>query len=205
MSWHYSRRMPVGKLATFGLWEHDEFTGSIIYGRGATPRMGDQFGLSQTECVELVRVALDGHDTPVTQVVAATLRQLRAACPGLRLIVSYADTGQGHHGGIYQAGNWIYTGNTGESNAYYLINGEKVHGRSLSSLTKGKKLPGETGIDYVRRTIDPTAHRLQTVPTKHRYIYPLSRVTRRRLAHLAQPYPARRAAPDQREPAERNS
>jgi hypothetical protein len=196
LNWHYSQRMPVGKLATFGLWERGRFTGSVIYGRGATPRMGAQFGLTQVECVELVRVALDEHDTPVTQVVASTLRQLRVACPGLQLIVSYADTGQGHHGGIYQAGNWIYTGTTGNSNCYYLINGETVHGRTVSSFAKGKKRPGETGIEYVRRAIDPNAHRLETVPTKHRYVYPLDRKVRRSVAHLAQPYPARPLVPD---------
>jgi hypothetical protein len=38
-------------------------------------------------------------------------------CSGLRLIVSFADTAQGHHGGIYQAAGWIYSGGT-ETHAY---------------------------------------------------------------------------------------
>lgn len=189
--WHYSRRMPVGKLATFGVWEHGRFVGTVIYGRGATQRLGSPYSLSQTECVELVRVALTTHATPVTQIIAATLRQLRAACPGLRLIVSYADTGQGHHGGIYQAGNWIYTGTTDASQCYYQVNGQKVHGRTVSSFAKGKKRPGETGIEYVRRTIDPSAQRIRDIPVKHRYIYPLNRQTRRRVRQFAKPYPSR--------------
>lgn len=189
LRWHYSRTMPVGKLATFGVWEDGAFVGAVIYGRGATHKLGSPYGLGQTECVELVRVALTDHATPVTRIIAATLRQLRAACPGLRLVVSYADTAQGHHGGIYQAGNWVYTGTTGSSDCYYVVNGVKTHGRSVSSLAKPHKRPGETGIGYVRRTIDPDAYRLKNVPVKHRYAYPLNKTTRRRVAPMHKSYP----------------
>ncbi len=123
------------------------------------------------------------HTTPVTRIIAAS--------PGLRLVVSYADTAQGHHGGIYQAGNWIYTGTTGSSDCYYVINGVKTHGRSVSSLAKPHKRPGETGIGYVRRTIDPDAYRLKNVPVKHRYAYPLNKTIRRRVAPMHKPYPQR--------------
>lgn len=30
--WHYSRTMPVGKLARFGIWERDEFVGVVLFG-----------------------------------------------------------------------------------------------------------------------------------------------------------------------------
>ncbi|AIG76997.1 Hypothetical protein AJAP_20685 [Amycolatopsis japonica] len=78
--------MPRSKLAPFGIWEHGEFVGVIIFGRSAAAARA--------------AVALRQHEHPVTQILAASLRQLRAACPGLRLIVSYADTAQGHHGGL---------------------------------------------------------------------------------------------------------
>ena len=31
-------------------------------------------------------------------------------CPGIELIVAFADQGEDHHGGIYQASNFVYTG-----------------------------------------------------------------------------------------------
>jgi len=40
------------------------------------------------------------------------LRKLKKHAKGLKLVVSYADFNQGHHGGIYQATNWIYVGGT---------------------------------------------------------------------------------------------
>ncbi|WP_449441465.1 Mom family adenine methylcarbamoylation protein [Serratia entomophila] len=52
--------------------------------------------------------------SPVSQILAKAIKFLSAVCPGLRLIVSYADKDQNHHGGIYQATNWIYEGLFGE-------------------------------------------------------------------------------------------
>ncbi|XVV06329.1 hypothetical protein ACQPW3_13435 [Actinosynnema sp. CA-248983] len=193
LRWHYSRTMPVGKIATFGVWEDGVFVGTVIYGRGANSKLGSPYGLTQTECVELVRVALTDHATPVTQIIAATLRQLRASSPGVHLVVSYADSAQGHHGGIYQAGNWIYTGHTGSSDCYYMVNGVKTHGRSVSSWSKPHRAPGETGIEWVRRTVDPHAYRLKDIPVKHRYAYPMNKTTRRRIRRMAKPYPQRTA------------
>ncbi|GAA3465278.1 hypothetical protein GCM10018963_72910 [Saccharothrix longispora] len=132
------------------------FVGAVIYGREATHKLGSPYGLGQTECVELVRVALTDHATPVTRSIAATLRQLRAACPCLRLVVSYADTAQGHRG-VYQAGSRIYTGTTGSSDCYYVVNGVKTHGRSVSSLAKPHKRPSEpaSGTCAARSTRTP--------------------------------------------------
>lgn len=190
LRWHYSACMPRGKLACFGVWEYGHFIGSVVYGRGATHQLGSPFGLGQTECVELVRVALCEHEQPVTRMVAASLRQLRTACPGLRLVVSYADTGQGHHGGIYQAGNWIYTGTTSPHSPYFVVHGKPVHGRTLRNMAVDRPA-GETAEAFVRRMIDPKVYRVKTVPVKHRYVYPLNRATRRAVAPLAKPYPAR--------------
>jgi hypothetical protein len=144
--------------------------------------------------VELVRVALREHDQPVTQMIAASLRLLHAACPGLLLVVSYADTGQGHHGGIYQAGNWIYTGTTSPSSPYYVVHGRQIHGRTLRHLAVHRP-PGETAESFVRRTIDPDVRKVAVASLKHRYVYPLTRTMRRRVAHLAKPYPARSQQP----------
>ena len=115
--WHYSRRMPSGKLVKIGAWERGEFVGAIIYGRGATPEIGKPYGLEQTEICELVRIALKEHVSPVSRMIAVSLRMLKRWSPGLRMVVSFADTTQGHHGGIYQASGWCYTGSE-EYHAY---------------------------------------------------------------------------------------
>lgn len=180
--WHYSRMMPVGKLARFGIWERDEFVGVVLFGRGAAPTLGSAYGLTQTQCCELVRVALRRHDTPVSCIVAAALSQLGATNPGMRLVVSFADTAQGHVGTIYQAGNWVYLGAV--DHQWYKVHGRMVHPKSLHS-TYGK---GGQSLPWLRNNVDRGAERV-SMPPKHRYVMPLDRAMRRQVTKLAQPYP----------------
>lgn len=181
MNWHYSTAMPISRHASYGVWEYGRFVGAVMFGYGTGPYIGDRYGLAMGEIVELTRVALTDHVAPVSEIVARALRQFKDNNPGTRLVVSYADTEQGHHGGIYQAGNWIYTGATGHR-SLYLINGQIMHSRTVDEM--------RVGIEYIRRNIDPEARRIP-VPGKHRYLMPLDKQMRRQVLKLAQPYPVR--------------
>src|SRR5436190_9173385 len=132
--WHYSRLMPVFKLAKLGVWE-DRFVGSVIYGVGATPEIGKPFGLKQIEVCELVRVALTKHDTPTSRIVAISLRMIQKEYPGLKLVVSFADSAQGHVGTLYQAGGWLYLGS--KEYLAYKVKGEILHPKSCHSREGG--------------------------------------------------------------------
>ena len=107
-NWHYSKRIPKSKLGRIGAWEDGKFIGVVIFGCGATNSLVRRYGLRPEEGCELVRVALREHKTPVTRIIRIALIFLRRSNPGLRLVVSFADPGEGHEGKIYQAGNWIY-------------------------------------------------------------------------------------------------
>lgn len=169
-NWHYSRILPTGKLVKLGAWEDADFIGVVIYSRGASPHLGTRLSLDATEVCELTRVALRDHETPVSKIVAESLRILRRDNPGLRLAVSFADPKEGHHGGIYQAGNWIYTGMSSPV-IEYLIDGRWRHTRGAYHHPERKNAPK------------------RTAPGKHRYLYPLDRAMRRRLEPLRLPYP----------------
>lgn len=171
--WHYSRAMPTGKLAKLGVWEQGQFVGAIIFGRGATFDIGSPYGLPQTQVCELVRVALAQHSSPVSRMVAIALRLLQRAMPGLRLVVSYADPQEGHHGGIYQAGNWLYVG-TGKGDWEVFVRGRWCHRRNAHSI-RG------TSVGLPRRAY----------PGKHKYLMPLDDEMRQKLLPLAKPYPKR--------------
>lgn len=187
MHWHYSKAMPSGKLVRYGVWEDGRFIGAVLYGRGASYRLGKPYGLDQTEVCELVRVALTDHAASVSQVVAKSLRLLRASNPGLRLVVSFADPEYGHHGGIYQAGNWLYLGKSGSADEY-IFRGRRVHGRSLRATLKSAGLHVGSMLERARR-LDPNTRRIMG-SSKHRYVMPLDRAMRRRLLPLTKPYPA---------------
>lgn len=181
MHWHYSRRMPVCKVVKFGVWEDERFTGAVLFGLGASDALGARFGLTTFQVCELTRVALTDHATPVTRVVAESLRLLRNSNPGLRLVVSFADPRQGHLGVIYQAGNWVYAGRT-NPDCEYLIDGRWMHSRAVPH----KK---QMGRPATRDPKELSTLPRRSLPGKHRYLMPLDKAMRRRIAPYALPYP----------------
>lgn len=187
MNWHYSKRMPSGRLVHIGVWEGGKFIGVVIFGRGATDSIGTAYGASTTEACELVRVALTAHAAPVSRILSVALKVLRATSAGLRLVVSYADPEQAHHGGIYQAGNWVYVGRTSADVKYVDASGKEYHSRSVSP-TGLKKQFGR--VKQVAKTSDLTA--IKTAG-KHKYLYPLDDAMRQQIAPLSKPYPKRQA------------
>lgn len=189
MHWHYSQAMPRSKLVTFGVWEDGQFIGAVIYGRGGNHSLLKPYGLDQTEGCELVRVALRRHAHPVTQIVAQSLTLLKHTNPGLRLVVSFADPEQGHVGGIYQAGNWLYLGQSSPM-CEYIINGKRKHNKTVSDARKSHRAGHRytNNLDWAQAHVDPNA--VQIVgSSKYRYVYPLDKPTRRRLTPNALPYP----------------
>lgn len=179
MNWHYSKRMPMPPLATFGVWEDGAFVGSVLFGRGATPNLSKSFGLSQTAISELVRVAMTTHKTSVTRVLSICFRELLRTSPGLRLLVSFADPAQGHAGKIYQAGNWFFIGET-KPELMFLHEGRWKHRREITS--------GAFGVSRERK-IDYKNLQTEITPAKFRYAYPLDDEMTRLIKTMALPYP----------------
>jgi hypothetical protein len=172
-NWHYSKCMPVGKLVKIGAWESNKFIGVVLFGRGANNNMLKPFGIEQDQGCELVRIALTTHETPVSRIVAQAMRFLKRQSQGLRMIVSYADPEAGHHGGIYQAGNWLYTGPSGEAVKVF-YKGKWSH----------KKTVDDAGVSQANLP-------KKKVQGKHRYLMPLDDAMRAQIAPLAKPYPKR--------------
>jgi hypothetical protein len=192
VNWHYSGCLPVGKLVKVGAWENGKFIGVVLFGRGATPNLGSPYQLAQDECVELVRIALTKHISPVSQIAALAIKWLKKSNPKLRLIVSFADQSQGHHGGIYQAGNWIYNGQ-GSPAKFYMINGRLTHPRSIGAKGLVQNISGAQKIDANATVV--------LVAGKHRYLMPLDAEMKKRILPLSKPYPKRAKDQDVEHPS----
>lgn len=179
--WHYSQALPKGKNVYLGVWESGLFVGTVIFGTGAgNATSGKAYGLGFMEMAELVRVALREHSTPVSRIIAIAVRLLVGKCPGLRMLISFADPMQGHHGGIYQAAGWMYCGRSAVSTIVQMPDGRRMHERAFDPgkwTRHGKSKP-------------TNAQRLQTCG-KYRYLMPLDAEIRARILPLAQPYPKR--------------
>ena len=159
---HYAGVTPSARVAYNVFNEADEWCGVIMYGLGAAPAIAKPFGLWQGQVIELVRVALNGKQGHgrTSQAVAMTLRQLKKDCPLVCIVVSYADSAQGHTGTIYQATNWYYLGPVISVNYIEKHTGKLIHGKTAGDKYKG----GE------RDRIIPVKN-----PPKHKYVYPLKK------------------------------
>lgn len=180
--WHYSRRMPRGKLIRFGVWEDEVFKGTIIYSRGTAPNLGKTFDLTVVQICELTRIALDVHATPVSKMMAVTARILKKT--GLRAIVSYADVEQEHHGGIYQAANYVYVGAVTPAPAMVIM-GKRMQYRSAQTKYRGGEY---ITLEWVHANVDSTAYELPALP-KHKYVYPLDEEMRKLVESMKKPAP----------------
>lgn len=183
--WHYSRSLPTPPLVKVGAWESGRFIGCVLFSRGASDSIGRPFSLQQTEIAELTRVALTGHQVSTSRIVRLAILLLRRCAPGLRLLISYADPNQGHHGGIYQAGGWLYLGKTAPDKAYIGPDGKRWHSRMVATSGR-KKVYGA-----YRPVWRPEQCRPVALLGKHKYALPLDDAMRRQIEPLRQPYPKR--------------
>ena len=106
---HYSGRKPVVSRA-FGLVDDGELKAVITYGKPASPSIcvgvcGREWSDSVYELNMMCRT--DDYAKPLSHFVATTLRMLK---PSNWIVVSYSDTAMNHHGYVYQACNFMYTG-----------------------------------------------------------------------------------------------
>lgn len=178
--WHYSGRLPASKLFTLGVYEDGCFIGAVVFGLSATPNISRPFGVPNTAACELCRLALSEHHVPTSRIISVALRLLRAQCPGVRFVVSFADPTHGHGGAIYRAAGWIYTGRV--TTHHYIVNGRIIHPRSLGA----KYGAGGQSVSWLQANIDPKARRVNT--WKHRYVTATNRRDKRLLLPMARPF-----------------
>ena len=179
--WHYSKSLPGADLVKIGVWEDDKFIGCVIFSRGANLHIGSSYNLTKFQAVELTRVALNNHVTPVTKIISIALKMLKKELNKIRLIISYADGNQNHLGVIYQAGNWIYEGEFSNELGIKL-NGKIIHRRSINSKY------GTSKLEWLKNNIDKKAKAIKG-KYKHKYLYPLDEQMKKQIAKLNKCYP----------------
>lgn len=128
---HYAHRIPSISFA-FGLYNKElRMVGVCTYGVPASPSLvsGAISEEYADKFFELNRLVVDDGlpRNTLSFFVATTLKML----PRPMVVVSYADSEQGHHGYIYQATNWLYTGMTKPHSEYSVDGGENKHSRHL--------------------------------------------------------------------------
>lgn len=205
---HYTALQWVGRYHYLGTvpshgipygWFGPDMKAIVVFGQPSnTYGVAAKFGLDDYPGnVEIIRVAVhpDAPRNSASQVVAAACAAFYDDS-GLEWVFSYADTGQGHHGGIYQALGAVYVGVSLPERGY-LLDGVPVHPRSVVAMF-GTRRPTE--LQLGTRTLEKV-DALNTA--KHTYILPIGnaatrRAIRKRLAPITLPYP-KRAPEDSKE------
>lgn len=104
---HYARRMCPISYA-FGLYRGHDLIGVVTYGTPLSSTLRNGIcGKNMAEHVlELNRLCCENSKNVASLLVGRSLRML----PKPSIVVSYADSNQGHIGYVYQATNFAYTG-----------------------------------------------------------------------------------------------
>jgi hypothetical protein len=128
--YHYSRRMPSNIQHCFaarkagGLFgDTGEIVAAVVFSIPGTKW--------SEEVVELSRLVRHPHyGGPLTSLLSFANGWMRRK--GWCLLVSFADWTHKHHGGIYQAGGWLYHGMRPSANDGLIIDGIFKAGRSCN-------------------------------------------------------------------------
>ena len=167
---HYAKRIPSTSYA-FGLYQNSSLIGVCSFGRPMSPALtkGAFNGLYQDTFLELNRLVINegANKNALSFFVSRSLKLL----PKPNVIVSYADTSQHHHGYIYQATNWIYTGLSFKKQDYKIKGLEHLHSASITdSLGRTDKKKGLKQIALLREKYGDDLYLIDR-PRKHRYFY----------------------------------
>ena len=128
---HYAKRIPSISFA-FGLYFNSEPVGICTF--GSPPSNALCIGVcgeeNRDKVIELNRLCLNDHK--VKNLTSYFLSNCLKLLPNNKIIVSYADTSQNHHGYIYQATNWLYTGLSAKRTERYDINNPQKHSKTVT-------------------------------------------------------------------------
>jgi hypothetical protein len=112
--------------------------GVCVFGPTAPPVPITIFGEHGVHKVrELTRLVVNDSIKPnsLSFFVSSCLKMLPAMC-----LVSFADSANGHHGYIYQATNWVYTGEGGQPIQFVNRQGKKIHSLTVNDGAKRDKV-----------------------------------------------------------------
>lgn len=162
---HYAKRIPSISYS-YGLYDDKELVGICTYGKPSsnTLRIG-VCGKEYSEYVyELNRLIV--NDNMPKNIHSFFIAKTFKLLPSPLILVSYADTSKNHHGYIYQATNWIYTGLSAKRTDWKVKGMEQLHGQTIADLSRGHKDRAK----YMRDRFGDNFY-LEDRPRKHRYIY----------------------------------
>lgn len=155
---HYLHRRAPCSVA-FGLFLNGEIKGVVCYGTpSSAPLRSGIAGPEQSRNVcELTRLWV--CDSVPRNGESFLIGRSLPFC-GKEIVVSFADTSQGHVGYVYQATNWIYTGLSAKR-TNWTVEGVDKHCQTIADKYTSAELKEKYGDKFT----------LVDRPRKHRYVF----------------------------------
>lgn len=184
---HYAKRWPSISYA-FGLFVGGELEGIVTYGTPPSAPLrsgicGDAYSM---DVLELNRLCLKrNRHGDASFLVSRSLKMIGRNA----IVVSFADTSQGHVGTVYQAANFLYCGLSAKRTDWKVRGMEHLHGQTVADEFRG--LPNRSKLMREKYGED---FYLADRPRKHRYVFfvgtpKFKREARRALRYKQEPYP----------------
>lgn len=185
---HYLKRKTCISFS-FGLFKNKVLEGVCTYGNALPATMRKGFCGEKYEHIvyELNRLCINEnlHKNVLSFFVSRTFKLLKKP----KILVSYADKEVGHTGYIYQATNWLFTGESHTQLDWKVRGKEHIHSRTLMDEFAFEK-------DRIKKLKEKYGKDLYQVPRipKNRYVYFLGTKKQKKemmesLNYKIQPYP----------------
>jgi hypothetical protein len=183
---HYAKRMCPISYA-FGVYRDTQLIGVVTYGTPVSSalRVGVCGEKWMDNVIELNRLCCENEKNVASILVGRSLKML----PKPFVVVSYADTEQGHIGYVYQATNFVYTGLSAKRTDWKLKGMEHLHGATVADMSRGQ----ENRAQWMRDNFGDDFY-LEDRARKHRYVYFVGSRSQKKamlsdLLYKTEPYP----------------
>ena len=158
---HYAKRIPSISYA-FGLFDESNLLqGVCTFGTPVSSTLRDLWK-NKYELIELNRLCV--NDRLPKNTLSFFVSQSLKILPKPLVIASYADTSKNHHGYIYQATNWKYTGLSIPFKEWKVKGMENLHHATIHDLSRGQ----ENRIEWLKNKFGDNLIEIER-PRKHRY------------------------------------
>ena len=184
---HYARRLcPISHA--FAAFNGQTMIGVVTYGTPVSSTLkdgvcGEKYA---SNVLELNRLCCESIKNLASVIVGRSLAML----PKPSVVVSYADTGQGHVGFIYQATNFVYTGLSAKFKDPMVKGMEHKHHTTIGDEGRGH----DSRIEFLREKYGAENVYYIERDRKHRYVFFVGSKTQKKdmaksLNYQAEPYP----------------
>jgi hypothetical protein len=168
---HYSQTCPKVMSVSLGFFFEDILTTAIVYSTSPNRSLSNFISSLSTHqnTLELSRLFSINECPKNTEsyCIGQSINYIKKNMPHIKFLVSFSDSNWGHHGYVYQATNWMYTGESRPRNKVF-IDGKDVHTKTLFN---------SFGTDDISKLIEIYGDRISVKKEsggKHRYILVVS-------------------------------